>query len=74
MPDKHKKASEMISESCCGSLLPGVNGKSELIAMVEKLERDNEICLEALTEIQTLPSSRDDESSGIAFRARKTCE
>ena len=38
------------------------------------LERDLKIACDALKEIQTLPSVRDDESSGIAYRARKSIE
>ena len=42
--------------------------------MVEKLERDNEIMSKALIDIQTLPSVREDESSQVAFIARKACK
>ena len=36
------------------------------------LEKDLKIACDALKEIQTLPSSRDDESSSIAYIARKS--
>ena len=38
------------------------------------LERDLKIACDALKEIQTLPSVRDNESSDIAYRARKSIE
>ncbi len=66
------KASEILKQ-CCGNHYNTLGGKEDVIAMVEKLERDNKILMEALKEIQVLPSYRDDESSGIAFRARKAC-
>jgi len=42
--------------------------------MKDSMEKDLKIACDALKEIQTLPSVRDDESSGIAYRARKSIE
>lgn len=68
------KASEIISDSCCGQCLPIDCSKFKLAAMVEKLERDNELYKHALKTIQHLPSVREDESSGIAFKVLKVCK
>ena len=68
------KASEILKKECCGHLYNAIDGKSDLVKMVEKLERDNEIMNTALIDIQTLPSARMDESSQVAFIARKACK
>ena len=46
----------------------------ETEGLIFLLERDLKIACDALKEIQALPSVRDDESSGIAFRARKSID
>lgn len=54
------KASEILKSECCGHCYNTLGGKEDVIAMVEKLERDNETYLKALIEIEDTPSSSND--------------
>ena len=69
----NKEASEMLKKECCGNHYNTLTGKADVIAMVEKLECDNETLRDALRFAVGLPYNMADEESLAPFLARKAC-